>query len=290
MRVAWAVAALLASGLGAQAQKLVPDLRKYNIQIEYYAPRDAAYQQQYETLRQRKVLEELGQFLASVKWPRTLHLVVKQCPQANLPSPPVFYAYEEYSLVICYQWFTFLQTAAATTDTGGRNASFATAQEVVVGGLVGVVLHEAARAMFDMLQVPILGSNEDAADQLSGFIALQFGRDVARTVVKGTYLVWNTYAYQALANNVSYNFASQSKVPPQRADNILCMAYGGDATGFQDFVDKKLLLPTRASDCANEYRQAKQAFDATIKPHLDQALMGQALSMTWITPADLKGK
>ena len=107
-------------------------------------------------------------------------------------------------------------------------------------------------------------------------------------MIKGTYLLWNNYDYKVRENNLPYNFASASGVAPQRADNILCIAYGGQSATFKDFVDKGLLPPSRAGHCADEYHQADEAFDKTIKPHVDAAMMSKALTMTWITPDDLK--
>lgn len=284
--IAICLGALLARG---QAQpQLVADLRKYKIQVDYYAPRDRTLQPLYEKLQQRKVLEELGQFLAPVSWPKTLRLIMKQCPRSGMPTPAAFYDYDEYSLTICYQLFADLKLAASTTVPGGSNDLFATPQEAIVGGLIGVVVHEAARAAFDMLEVPILGSDEDAADQLAGLIGLQFGPDVARAVIKGTYLLWNTYDHSMRARNQPYNFASRSSLAPQRADNILCIAYGGQSAIFKDFVDKGLLPASRASHCAAEYRQAADAFIATIEPHVNMTMMKQVLTTTWIMPEDLK--
>jgi len=273
----------------AHGQQLVSDLNAYNIQVDYYAPRDPSLQPLYQRLKNRKVLEELGQFLAPLKWPKTLRLLAKQCPDSGVPRPEVFYNPTEYSVTVCYQLFTkSLEPAANTTQVGGANAGFAIPREVLVGGLVGTVLHEAARAAFDMLQVPVLGSDEDAADQFAGLVALQFGNDVAETVIKGTYVLWSQYEYELRQNDVPYNFASASGVAQQRAYNILCIAYGGRPATFKQFVDKGLLPASRAGDCANEYRQAANAFDQTIKPRVDSAMMHKLLTMTWITPDDLK--
>jgi hypothetical protein len=198
----------------------------------------------------------------------------------------VFYTPIEYSLTICYEWLKFLGQFRPPS-------SYATRQEVIVGGLVGIVLHEAGRAVFDMFSVPRLGSEDDAADQLASFVGLQFGRDVARILVKGTYYVWDTYDYDIrVENNAQFNFADRASVAPQRAYNLLCIAYGGDPATFQEFVDKGLLdrvMPTaRASDCADEYRQVAQAFDTTIKPHVNADRMRKVLSLTWLTPEDLQ--
>jgi hypothetical protein len=263
-----------------QQPQLAASLGNANIKVDYYAPRDPKLQPLYQTLQKRQVLEELGQFLAAVKWPTTLHLLMKQCPTSGTTSPSVFYNDLEYSLTVCYNLFTFLKTLDPP-------ASFATRQEALVGGLVGEVLHAASLAAFDILQVPRLGADVDAADQLSALIAVKLGPVVAQTVIKGTYTIFDTYNYNIRANNRQFNFAIPS-VAPQRGENILCIAYGADAGAFKTFVDGGLLSSARAPNCANEYQQAAYAFGQTIKNYVDQNMMSKVLTMNWITPDDLK--
>jgi hypothetical protein len=265
-------------------QQAPPDLKNVNILVDYYEPRNPAFLPLYQKMKQRQVLENLSQFLAPVQWPKTLRLLMKQCPQ-GVQSPEVFYNPIEYSITVCYQWFPFLGSFHPPE-------SFATRQETIVGGLVGIVLHEAGRAVFDMLRVPRLGSDEDAADQVASFVGLQFGKDVARTVVKGTYYVWDTYDYYIRANNRQYNFAGRASVPPQRAYNALCIAYGGDPATFKDMVDKgllnRVLSADRAGNCADEYQQVAYAFDKTIKPRVNADMMKKVLTTSWLRPEDLQ--
>ena len=39
--------------------------------------------------------------------------------------------------------------------------------------------------MFDIFQVPLLGREEDVADQFAGYVMLQFGKDPARRLIGG---------------------------------------------------------------------------------------------------------
>ena len=81
-----------------------------------------------------------------------------------------------------------------------------TRQEAIVGGFVGVTLHEAGHAVNDLLNLPVLGREEDAADQIAGFIMLQFGKEVARTAIKGTAYSWLTFARQDAAGLLGHAF------------------------------------------------------------------------------------
>src|SRR5262249_47548928 len=155
-----------------------------------------------EKLQRRGVLEQLSQFLAPLRWPKTLRLIMKECP-AGAPRPEIYYVSVERSVNICYQLFTFLRSLDPPPAFGSK-------QEVIVGGLIGVVLHTSARAAFDMLSIPLLGDEGDAADQLSAFLGLQFGDDVARVVIKGTYFVWKRYDEEIVASERLPNFAARS--------------------------------------------------------------------------------
>jgi hypothetical protein len=275
--VAFAVAWLQTTPAMAQTPLA---LRNEKIKFDYYEPRNPALLPLYERMQRRAVLENLGQFLAPVRWPKTLRLVMKECP-AGAPRPEVFYSRIERSVNVCYQLFTFLRSLRP-------QPAFATQQEVIVGGLLGVVLHTSALAAFDTLGIPRLGEEGDAADQLSAFVGLQFGDEVARVVIKGTYFVWKRYDEDIVSAERQYDFAARASVPKQRMYNTLCIAYGGAPGIFKNFVDQGDLLSARAENCVEEYRLVQDAFRKTILPHVDQDMMQKVRSTKWIGPEDLR--
>ena len=137
--------------------------------------------------------------------------------------------------------------------------------------IVGTLLHETGHALFSIYRVPILGREEDAADQIAGFVMLQFGRAAALTTIKGSAWKW---ANQDWSNPAFHEVHS---TPQQRFYNFLCMAYGGDPDTFKQFVDVGWLPKWRAPLCAAEYQQVKLAFETTIAPQLDLDLTKRLL-------------
>jgi hypothetical protein len=270
----------------AGAQDEASDAGNANLVFDYYEPRDPAFLPLYQKLQKRELLEDLGQFLAPIKWPKKLRLIMKECSPARNDPPEmselVFYNGTEYTLNVCYQLFAFLEKLQPP-------ATLATPQQAVIGGLVDGVLHEAGRAMFDMLQIPVLGSEEDAADQMAGFLALQFGDEAAGTVIRGSYAVWDSYRTAAQSKMKPYEEAGKASLAPQRAYNLLCIAFGRDQAAFQDLVKVSELPATRAANCTDEYRQVANAFQATVidKGYVDMDRMQKITSMTWIMPGDL---
>jgi hypothetical protein len=271
--VAWP--AVVSTPVKAQALSDFPT--NSNITVDYVEPRDARFQGVYERVKKRQVLEELAQFLSPLRLPHTLRLKTKQCGVVN-----AFYDPSEWSLNICYELILDGEESAPQTTT----KEGITRDQAIVGNFVDTTLHELGHAMFDILEIPVLGREEDAADQFSGFLMLQFGKDVARTGIKGA-----AYYYIVSASRRGtrpYPFYNEHGTDEQRMYNYLCLGYGGEPAAFQDFVDMGLLPKARAADCAREYARAKAAFAISVLPHIDQELMKKVQARQWLLPGDGK--
>jgi hypothetical protein len=246
-----------------------------NIVIDYIDPRTAASQATLQRLRKRQVLEEMNQFLSPLRLPRVLRIRTKTCGQAN-----AYYVPAEWAINICYEYYEYLEGLAtrATTTLGFTRG------EVIVGGFIDALLHELGHAVFDLYQIPVFGREEDGADQLAALLMLQFGKEVARTTIKGS-----AFTYLNSANpRTRTQFADEHGTAGQRFFNYVCMGYGADPATFKDFVDRKLLPPERAVHCPREYQQVAKAFLKTLMPHIDQNLMKQVQSRQWLRPDEVK--
>lgn len=246
-----------------------------NIVIDYIDPRSAVSQVTLKRLQQRRVLEEISQFLSPLKLPRVLRLRTKTCGQAN-----AYYVPAEWAINLCYEYNEYLDGLAtrATTTLGFSRG------EVIVGGYVDAVFHELGHALFDIFQIPVYGREEDAADQIAAFVMLQFGKEVARTTIKGA-----AFTYLNSANpRTRTQFSDEHGTAGQRFFNYVCLGYGGDPEAFKDFLDRGLLPKERAAHCPREYQQVARAFHKTVTPHVDLALMKQVQSRQWLRPDELK--
>jgi Putative metallopeptidase len=68
-----------------------------------------------------------------------------------------------------------------------------TPADAVLGQFFYAIAHEVGHAMFDLLNVPIFGHQEDAADQFAGYIILQFGKADAPRLILGAVHSYNKY-------------------------------------------------------------------------------------------------
>ena len=231
------------------------------VEISYVAPTNPAHQQIYELMKKRHVLERFKLFLSPMRLPGTLLLKATGCDgEAN-----AWYDESDHSVTICYEYLYEVQSnAPATTTEAG-----VTPEDALIGPAMEVFLHEISHALFNLLQVPILGREEDAADQVADYMLLHLDRDVAREAIAG---VAYTYRHEMLTQSPPglKQFASEHGLSGQRLYNALCMAYGADPELFGDVVKKGYLPESRAEGCGDEYKQVDYAVKKLILPYVDE--------------------
>jgi Putative metallopeptidase len=274
-----ALLAVAAAGVMAQSSEGVAQPRPKELAansrviIDYIDPRLPRSQATLDRLRKRAVLEELSMFLSPLRLPRVLRVRTKSCGAVN-----AFYVPAEWAINLCYEYYENLEAIAPQ----GTSPQGYTRDEVIIGGFIDAVFHELGHALFDILNVPVFGREEDAADQLSAFLMLQFGKDVARVTIKGA-----AYTYLVSKNpRTRTEFADEHGAPAQRFFNYMCLAYGGEPAAFREYVDRGVLPKVRADGCQREYLLVRRAFGKTIYPHIDEELMKKVQSIQWLRPND----
>ncbi len=268
------------------------------IKVEYVTPKNPRLVPLRQRLMERKVLEELAEFVSPLKFKRELTFTTVQCDTVN-----AFYSPGEQKLKMCYEFVEDLHKSLIPFLDGTfklpngeiikPNITGVTRGEAVVGTFVGVIMHELGHAVNDIQDIPILGKEEDAADQFSSFLMVQYGPDLARTAIKGTALYWDlsaqTWDWGIRAGKVKHHyFHDEHSLSAQRMFNVLCVAYGRYADAFQDLVDQGLLPRARAQNCGSEYKRIEHAFLKTVMPQIDRKKMEEVRGKTWLRPDELK--
>jgi hypothetical protein len=249
-------------------------LKPNRIQVAYVMPANSAHQPIYALLKERHVLERFKEYLAPLRLPRPLLLKVDGCNgEAN-----AWYEDSEHTVTVCYEYIDEVMRNAPKERTPGG----VTPQDAVIGPTVEVFLHEVSHALFDLLKVPILGREEDAADQLAAYNMLQLGKEEARSSIAGVAFM---YGREAQGEKPKLEtFSDVHGISAQRFYNVLCLAYGADPALFADVVQKGYLPKSRAEGCGDEYKQVDYAFKKLISPSIDQALQKKVRSKKWLKP------
>ena len=252
--------------IAASATTALAEGKSNRVSIEYVRPKNPAHEQLAGRLKEARVLERLQVLLSPFRLPRTLKVLLSGCDG----EADAFY--EEDVITICYEYIADLRDKMPAQKTPAGIEPI----DTIVGPLIDTSLHEAGHALFDMLQLPVFGREEDAADQVAAYIYLQFGKAFAPRLIMGTAYAYLTEAKQnATASRTLTAFADVHGTPAQRMYNVLCMAYGSDAKVFGYVVTKKYLPEKRAEQCQDEFDQVANAFEDLVRPHVDRALVKQ---------------
>lgn len=264
------VAILAMTACGEESD--LPEAKTHRVNFSYILPENPDHLHMYTLLKEdRRVLEKLQALLSPFRLPWTLDIVMSECGgEADA-------MYWDGTITICYEYLDVLwdNMPTETTDTGIEPI------DAVVGPFVDTVFHEFAHALFDYLDIPVLGREEDAADQVSAYIYLQFGPAEARRLIMGT-----AHAYITEAKNApplsQEDFADEHSTPEQRRFNLLCIAYGAEPELFADIVVWGGLPQYRVDNCREEYELIALAYNDLIAPHVDPELAEKVFDRSWL--------
>jgi hypothetical protein len=260
------IAAVIALALTVPAAAQT-NLRTDQVRAVYQEPKEAKHQPIRAMMQERRILELLRPLLSAIRFPRPLTLEVKGCDGV------VDAYYDEDTATLCYEYVELIQRHAPKVATPGGVAR----DDAIVGAILDTILHEVGHAVIEMLEIPVMGREEDAADFFSAYIQLQFAAEDAHRLIQGVGFMMASEAREALEQRPrSQMFAGVHGLPAQRYYNLLCMAYGANPGTFADVA--RALPEERASGCGEEYAMLKRAFDRLILPYIDEAKQREAFA------------
>lgn len=122
----------------------------------------------------------------------------------------------------------------------------------VRSNIIATFYHELGHALIDVLQLPVLGREEDAADTLSALLIHSiWDEDAATAIVYDTSAAFAMYDAEAEGYETAY--ADTHGLDLQRYYNLVCLFYGANPEVRED-VAKELELPVeRAEGCPDEF-------------------------------------
>ena len=247
------------------------------VSIIYEPPENPALQDLYDLLRERHALESIQEILMPFRSPEALTIKTAECKAIN-----AWYRRETFkpTVTVCYELLKHILESLPSED----NPDGLTPADAAVGQFFFVTLHEVGHAIFDILDVPMFGHQEDAADNFATYIMLQFGEGQAHRLIGGAAWSWRAYLGDYKKNPVVPTrlnaFAGDHGLPQERFYNLICLAVGADHVGFADL--ENYLPASRAPHCSYEYQTLVHAFEKEITPHIDHEMATRVLDTNWL--------
>jgi hypothetical protein len=251
------------------------------IHIEYVAPTNADHQALFAELKARKSLEKVQTIFTPFRLPRDVTIRTVGCGESNAWYRPID---GRPTITLCYEYLQEIwnQLPTMTTEEG------LTPTDALVGQALFVVAHEFGHLAFDVYKVPVLGREEDAADNFATFLMLKFRQDGNRLIMGAA------WSYHAVIKDYRLNpkstlplaaFSSDHGQPEERFYNMMCIAYGSDARLYAGVVAKGYLPVLRSRSCKYEFEVLQFGFNREILPHINQKIGDKVLATDWLATA-----
>jgi Putative metallopeptidase len=193
-------------------------------------------------LAKAKTLESIAAHLMRFATSHELKLTLRDCGQANAMYIPY-----RLEIVLCTELIHQIQTLHASQSNASRRAS------LNGGTLLWIAAHEFGHALMHMRKWPVLGREEDAADQIATLVVMN-----SRLSSPALLGAMNYFSRDANLRNIG----DVHSLDPQRRINIACWAYGGDPAAYQDL--RNGIPSARQQTCRHEYLQIRRAVSALL--------------------------
>ncbi|MCX8508649.1 MAG: DUF4344 domain-containing metallopeptidase [Rhodobacteraceae bacterium] len=164
--------------------------------------------------------------------------------------------------------------AAETSPVEGMTEAEAGQIESYV---ISVLFHELGHAIIDLDDLPVLGREEDAADNLSALLVNDvYDEPSVLEITKDVSGILQTFAANSEIDSSLY--ADTHSLDLQRYYNLVCLIYGADPDNRADFAKALKLPDDRAESCAEEYDLANGSWGAFLGDLYDRA-PGKSLTL-----------
>lgn len=171
---------------------------------------------------------------------------------------------------------------AAESDEGealaGEEVHLSDAEWYVRDVMLAIFYHELGHALIDVMQLPVLGLEEDAADVLSVvMIDRLWDAESSEAKVAAAATFWATSAMQSAEEGYEPAFWGVHSPDERRYFTYLCLYYGGAPEEREAMAVEFGLPEDRAASCPEEFDLAASSWGVYLD-ELEAAGPGKALS------------
>jgi hypothetical protein len=165
-----------------------------------------------------------------------------------------------------------LLLALSIAPTRGQSEEAAAEEEsdpvadYFVGNLLFVFYHELGHGIIHKLDLPVLGREEDAADQLATLMLMDAGTDsVGGEPVLTAALGWLDSWQKREGEAEESDYWDEHSLDLQRYANIVCLVYGSDPENYGNLVEEWDLPADRAERCPGDFASAAASWNGVME-------------------------
>jgi Putative metallopeptidase len=226
------------------------------IRVEYEAAKTPLYQAVSGALQRDQGFEAEAEGLSqALALPRDITVSFQECG-INVTS----YTASASLIVMCYELVErFRQDFVSLKTIVPENAP-----NYAINAGKFVFLHEIGHALIHDWNLPVLGREEDAADQFATVLLSFGGGDRSR-------LAWAAAVQLLIASEQQPDDRSlvwdQHSSALRRFQSIACLSYGSNPAEYSD-LPETLVPASQRDQCVADFQQTAQSWGQLLRPHL----------------------
>ncbi len=149
---------------------------------------------------------------------------------------------------------------------------------------LAVFYHEMGHALIDIMELPVLGLEEDAADVLSVVLINELWEaEDSEKKVRAAAGFWAQSAAEWAGSGEAPDYGGVHSPDERRYYTYVCLYYGADPEARQSLAADLSLSEDRAESCPDEYQLANDSWG----PYLDELYeAGKGESLVWVEGQD----
>lgn len=216
--------------------------------VSFLPPATQEQAQAATQMRQSGALEKLTALINRiVTTPREVPIIARPCGRVN-----AFYDAKSHEIILCYE--LLVDSEKRLRQTMGNKYNDAQYAQVLYSELAFVLLHEMGHHLIHEYSIPVLGREEDAADQIASYVFLTSGGD---KVMKRSLMFFATNPTNllSLALHRSSHYGDEHSLSEQRLANLVCWGFGKNPNEFAPVASAAKVPQSRLIRCKDEYEK-----------------------------------
>jgi hypothetical protein len=139
--------------------------------------------------------------------------------------------------------------------------------EFVIGNTLFVLLHEMGHATVQELRIPVLGREEDTADNFAILRMLKVGTEMSHRILVEATRGWFLSDLRDRRDGESLVFYDEHSLDKQRAYQIVCLMFGSAPKQMADLAKMTKLPPERQDTCQDDYENVSWSWETVLKTY-----------------------
>eukprot|EP00803_Ostreobium_quekettii_P000309 evm.model.scf_3941.1 EVM.evm.TU.scf_3941.1 scf_3941:4725-6348(-) len=165
------------------------------------------------------------------------------------------------------------RTAVGQAEDGEDDGLGVIVVRETLADAVFLLYHEIGHALGHLLDLPVVGSEEDAVD---GFAVVQMianrSGEYDAGMVADVSRVWNAFHERGVDSQGSVgNFFGVHGLDLQRHFAVVCLLVGSDPQGQRQFAIEAGMPEERIEECRGDYARVSDAWERLLEPHAPNA-------------------